>query len=488
MRFFLVPLLVCLVAACGPSTPEGPVEVAIISDDGALVEEGLRLSPAGQHMRGATIEGLVSIDPSGQIIPAVAERWIVTEDGLSYIFRLRNSQWPDGEPITADDVRQSLRESLRQLRGTSLGLDLAKIDEIRAMTGRVVEIRLTSPMPDFLRLLAQPEMGLRHAGLGAGPMVVEGEVVDGTVTLAALAPQQRGLPSQENWGEVARGVVLHAMPANQAVEAFSSGEVDLVLNGQLASLPLADTGPLTRGTVRLDAALGVFGLLVRNNAGVLSEPELREALAMGIDRGTLMQPFSIGGWRASTWIVPTSLSGDQGPQEERWNSLSMEERREIAARRIAAWERAESRDATVSIALPPGPGSDMLFTRLSRDLAQIGVTARRAAEGESVDLELYDRLARYYSPRWYLNQFNCRLDLGLCSEEADDLVDQSIVELDAVEKARLLQAANRTMTGANIFIPLGAPVRWSLVRGDIRGFEENSWGMHPLFHLADPTI
>ena len=120
--------------------------------------------------------------------------------------------------------------------------------------------------------------------------------------------------------------------------------------------------------------------------------------------------------------------------------------------------------------------------------AQVGINAVRATDESGADLELVDRLARYYSPRWFLNQFNCRLEIGLCSSEADDLVEQSIFETDLQAKQRLLLDAQAEMVRANIFIPLGAPVRWSLVRGDIRGFEENPWGLHPLFQLASPSI
>jgi oligopeptide transport system substrate-binding protein len=53
-------------------------------------------------------------------------------------------------------------------------------------------------------------------------------------------------------------------------------------------------------------------------------------------------------------------------------------------------------------------------------------------------------------------------------------------------KAQLLAAAHMQLIGSEVFIPLGAPVRWSLVRGNITGFEENRWGLHPLFPLSQP--
>lgn len=480
-------MLVLLLGACGPSSSDGPVQVAIIGDPSDLAEQGLRLSPAGQHLRAATTEGLVSLDAVGEVVPALAERWIVTDDGQSYIFRLRNSDWPDGRPITAEDVRRSLQQSVNRLSGTSLGLDLVKIGDIRAMTGRVIEIRLTSPMPDFLRLLAQPELGITRRGSGAGPMVAEIEARRGLARLQPMPPERLGLPAREDWEGSLRALVIRALPARSAAQAFSAGDVDIVLNGQIASFPLADTGPLSRGNLRLDPARGLFGLMVRSNRGMLADPLRREALAMAIDRDALLQPLNIGGWQASTWIVPAGLFGPGDNRQERWSNLSLDQRRAIARQRVASWSVPGGGRPRVRIGMPDGPGSDALFRQIARDFDQIGITATRVARGERGELELFDRLARYDSPLWYLNQFNCMFRNGICSPDADDLVAQSLVEADPLRKNQLLDAAHRELVASNAFISLGAPVRWSLVRGDIVGFEANEWGLHPLFPLSQPT-
>ena len=62
------------------------------------------------------------------------------------------------------------------------------------MTGRVIEIRLSSPMPDFLQLLAQPELGVLHRGMGAGPMELARDRAVARLTL--LPPEARGLPTR----------------------------------------------------------------------------------------------------------------------------------------------------------------------------------------------------------------------------------------------------------------------------------------------------
>ncbi|MGX7951450.1 ABC transporter substrate-binding protein [Tsuneonella sp. HG249] len=472
LAFLLAPLLV---AGCDSASDEGVIGIALIGEGGELFEPGLRLSMPAQQIRAATVEGLVSLDETGEVVPALAERWIVTDDGLSYIFRLRNSEWADGKPITAEQVREALRRTIRALAGTSLALDLAPVSEVRAMTGRVIEIRLTSPVPDFLQLLAQPELGVFHKGSGTGPMALDKR--NGAARLTVLPPEARGLPTRPDWREGTRPLAVRALEAGPAVAAFREGYVDLVLGGTLADLPLADVGPLSRGTVRLDAAQGLLGLRVVRTEGLLAEPERREALAMAIERETLLAPFNIAGWLPSTRIAPPAAAGNA---PERWAGQSIELRRGQAARRIAGY----AGDKSLRIALPEGPGSELLLREIATDWQAIGVTVTRAGEGERADLELIDVLARFGGRRWYLNQFACSVRRTLCSPEADELVRDAIREADPVARETMLAEAEARLTAKQGYIALGAPVRWSLVRGQIEGFSENRWAFHPLFPLA----
>jgi oligopeptide transport system substrate-binding protein len=469
-------------AACGSGSDGKEVDVAFIGTTDELFETKLRLAPAGQQIRSATTEGLVSLNEAGEVVPALAERWIVTEDGLSYIFRLRNTDWADGTELTGANVRSAMERNIQALRGTSLGLDLAKISEIRAMTGRVVEIRLDSPMPEFLQLLAQPELGLRRNRQGIGPMALtrQGDMA----LLDPIAPEMRGLASEEDWESRIRSVRVRALAAEKAVDAFDTGVVDAVFNGTLPFLPLADTGALSRGTVRLDAALGLFGLQVTRSRGLLASASGREAIAMAIDRPNLLEPFNIGGWVPTTRIVAPGLPGDQGNIGERWADLSLEQRQAEAARRVAAAAGTEGFSRKLVIAMPAGPGSDLLFRELAQDLLKAGLTLELARGDTAPDLRLVDRLARYADARWYLNQFNCSLKRGLCSAEADELLRRAARTSDPLATAGLLVEAEAQLTSTNAYIPIGAPIRWSLVRGGVRGFSENRWGLHPLFPLS----
>ncbi|MEO0907466.1 MAG: ABC transporter substrate-binding protein [Pseudomonadota bacterium] len=463
--------------------------MAVFGNSNSLFQQGVRLSNGAQHVRAATHEGLVALDPAGQVIPAIAERWIVTDDAMSYIFRLRDSAWPDGEEITAEDVQRELRGIIARLEGTSLGLDLAKVTDVRARTGRVVEVRLSGPMPEFLRLLAQPELGFaeRGSGAGTGPMIMSRDDDLGLARLSALPPEARGLPAREDWQALSRTLTVRAMPGQGAVDAFTSGEVDLLLNGTIATFPMAQLGPLSRGTVQVDPALGLFGLIFRSDAGMLADPRNREALSMAIDRAELIRPFGLGGWQASGWIVPPGLFNPARYPADRWDGATIEQRRAEARARIAQWQAGREDPVELRLGLPSGPGGDVLFEQLSSAWQSIGVRTLRVGMGEGAELELRDRLARYSSPRWFLNQLNCAIEIGLCSEAADALVRRSLGERDPQIKAQLLSDAHSELMAAEVFIPLGAPVRWSLVRGAVTGYQANRWGLHPLFPLTQPT-
>jgi ABC-type oligopeptide transport system substrate-binding subunit len=343
-------------------------------------------------------------------------------------------------------------------------------------------------MPDFLRLLAQPELALSHRGFQAGPMVIErpGKAAgrNAPTELTFRPPEMRGLPQEEGWRRYVRPVGLRALPAKPALAAFDRGEVDVVLGGTIASWPLADPGPLSRGNVRVDNVIGLFGLQVLRDRGFLAEPRNREALALAIDRSALTSHFNISGWVPSTRIVPAAIAGADAT--ERWAGIDAEQRRAAAASRVAAWRAGpgKGKAPVLTIALEDEPGFAMLYNELAAQLGKAGITLVRVVPGEAADLALVDRVARYAEPRWFLNQFNCSLRRGLCDSSADEAVQAALSAPDQKTRADDLARAEALLTEANVYIPIGAPLRWSMVRGNVDGFAANAWAWHPLPDMA----
>ncbi len=485
MRLTLPAALLILSITAAPtgcgSGRNNAVPVAVI---GALpgAAAATRSGIAAQLVRGATAEGLVGFDEQGRVIPALADRWIVTDDGQSYIFRLRDGKWPDGGAITGESARAALAQALAQQRGGAPGLDLGAIAEVRAMAGRVIELRLSRPEPDLLQLLAQPELGLLRKGRGAGPMQASAQ--QDWLALRAVPPEDRGMPQDEDWAERARQVELHGLSAANAIARFNEGSMALVLGGRIEDFPRVDIGGVSRGALRFDQVLGLFGLAVVHADGFLAAPENREVLALAIDREGLVGAFGLGNWTATTRLVTPGVDGDSGAVGERWPALDLEARQAEAARRVAAWRARGREQPTLRIALPAGPGGDILFSRLSGDLAAAGLAATRVGPAASADLRLIDRVATYARPAWFLNQLSCAARTGLCDSSADALAARARTEPDPAARLDLIAEAEAKLTQANTFIPFGAPIRWSLVGGGVTGFAVNRWGVHPLMPLA----
>ena len=477
----LLVLTAALPAGCG-KRDDGPVAVSVIGSDSAFAESrGVRLSPAAQTLRAATVEGLVGFDAEGRVVPALADRWIVTEGGQSYIFRLRAGEWPGGAPITGESAAGALRKAIAALRNTALGRDLAVIDEVRAMAGRVVEIRLLVPVPDFLDLLAQPELGLAPKGKGAGPMKLERQ--GPVAALEPLPPEARGMPAEEGWSKRVRPLRLRLEKGADAVTRFDDGYADIVLGGTADTLPLVRTFGLSRGNLRLDPVIGLFGLMVASRSGFLSEPANREALAMAIDREALVEEFKLNGWLPTTRIVSPEVGDDPGAVGERWVGMDIAARQRVAAQRVARWTSGKG-PTRLRIALPATPGGTLIFDRVRQDFEAIGLAAVRVDEGKAADLRLFDAVARYGRTAWFLNQLSCVAGRAVCSVDGDSAALAAATEPELAPRAKLLGEAEKQITEVNGFIPFARPLRWSLVRGDIAGFATNPWALHPLLPLT----
>lgn len=471
MRFALF-LLILVLAGCSRPRDDAVTVLMLDADRGGA-----------QAIRGATAEGLVGFDAEGQIVPALADRWIVTDDGQSYIFRLRDGTWADGSPLTGETARAALRQALAAARGTDLAPDLAVVDEVRAMASRVVEVRLSRPFPDFLQLLGRPELGLVHRGRGAGPMALRR---DGALAvLTPIAPERRGLPAVENWAARNRPVHLVGAGARAAIQRFDDDRAVVVLGGTFDQWPELAEVRLPAASVRIDPVVGLFGLAVLHHDGFLAEAENREAVAMAIDRDALATALRAPGWTPTTRLVSPGTDGDAGLVAERWTQQSIAARQAIAASRLTRWRSAHG-EVVLRIAVPRGLGGDILFARLSLDLAAAGFKTLRRRAGEPADLRLVDLVASYPRGDWFFAQLSCAARPEACSAAADAAHAAARGLADPAARARGLAGAEATLMAANDFIPLGTPLRWSLAAPDTAGFAANRAGVHALLPLASP--
>lgn len=401
MRAATILIATLLLAACHGGRGGGAIAVSAIGGQGDETA-----------IRAATGEGLVRLDREGQIIPGAAARWAILDDGLDYIFRI-----DDGAEVSAPFVARRLREALRRHRRNPDFAALGPVESIEAVTGTVVEMRLSQPQPDLLPLLAQSEFA-----------------VGGTADFRSGKPERGAIRLDPRPGEDALPVLLRTERVGRAVVRFQNGDADLVTGGTFNDLPVARAAQLERRSLRFDPATGLFGFAIRN-------PDLssavRTALSLAIDRDRIVARLGAPNRPKATTIAGSTLEPP------------------LAERRAAALALLKGQSVHIRVAVPRGPGARLLFAFAAQDWAKVGIDAEMVEpDARDSDLVLVDRVA----PPATLAILACAFAAGC----------------DPADRLALINPP---------FIPISAPVRWSLVAPGLDLFTENGLAAHPLDQL-----
>ena len=476
-------------SACGRESGE-VTRVGVVGAEPKLVDTvSSALSEGDALIRANLAQGLVRFDERGQVVPGLAERWNVSDDGLSYIFRLQTGEWPDGRKLKADEVARILERQLRPASSNPLKDTLGAVEQIVAMTDRVIEIRLKAPRPNLLQLLAQPEFGLVRARVGTGPFRIP--TVDDRAAIPTEELDGKGLliihririPDAEDPIEKVRVV---GGEARKLVAAFANGDLDLVLGGTVADLPIALGAKVPRGARRFDPVAGLFGLAPTGRNEALQDRDVRSLLNRAIDRQALIAGLHVGGLQPRATLLQAGMEGIGVPAQPAWLNQPRVERSssllDQARQLFGSIDR-----PTFRVALPSGPGGNYLLARLRYDWEPLGITVERATSPASADLVWVDEVAPSSSPAWMLRRFRCGV-AAICALEAEALLEEARATLDPVQRGQLLIEAGQIMDDAQLFLPVAAPIRWSLVSGRAPGFAENPFARHTLVGLMDPRL
>jgi oligopeptide transport system substrate-binding protein len=475
----LIPALALVPAACRDQ-PQGVIKAVVIGDAPKLRDPTRGpLAPADAALLQNVAQGLVRFDASGNIVPGLAERWNVSDDGLSYIFRLQSAQWPDGKKITAEQVAKLLKRQIAPRSRNPLKDTLGAVDDIVAMTDRVIEIRLLAPRPNLLSVLAQPEFAVLRDRYGSGPF---------KATLTGGAGGEVRLMRDVSQGDeekpIREEVLLSGAPPADAIGAFVANKTDLVLGGTFADLPLLLSVKLPRGALRFDPASGLFGLIPARAGGGIDDPDVRKLLSEALDRANFIAAIGVPGLGARATLLEPGLDGLPAPVIPTWLGTPLGDR--LADLKARSDRMFGKNKPVIRIALPDGPGADLLLQELARDWGAIGLNVERAAPGSPADFLLIDEVAPSTSPAWFVRRFHCGI-LPVCDAQADELMDAARQTPISQQRYALLAQAAARVDDAQLFIPITAPIRWSLISGRVQGFAGNRYARHTLTDLQQQS-
>jgi ABC-type oligopeptide transport system substrate-binding subunit/class 3 adenylate cyclase len=266
---------------------------------------------------------LVEAWPERTLVPSLAERWEISDDGLRYVFHLREGLlWSDGTPLTAHDVEFAIKRVLDpESPGSSVAIYFVLENGedtylgrntdwdavgVRALDDHTVEFRLSAPAPYFMSVMNRPDGGPqpRHAIDG----VADARVVSGAFEVAdrsddRLVLRRRGArPGNVAEVEFVREELSEALPA------YGREDLDMVLVRYTPRL--ADLMP---GAIHPDAAIGAAAwsgyIRFDHTDPVTRDLDFRRALAHAIDREALGAACPANVVVATGGVVPPALQG-----------------------------------------------------------------------------------------------------------------------------------------------------------------------------------
>lgn len=190
---------------------------------------------------------LVNLNADGQIEPALATEYTVSEDGLCYTFTLREGvKFHDGSVMTAEDVAFSLNTSAPLANGKAL---LINYDRAEVVDDKTVSVYLTAPYAGFINGVASrvgmifskayyeqvgPE-GYLSNPIGTGPYKLVSAVSGDTITLEAFDEYWGGAPA------IKKVYLKVISDASTQIIALENGDVDMLLSPAISSCLTLDT-------------------------------------------------------------------------------------------------------------------------------------------------------------------------------------------------------------------------------------------------------
>lgn len=260
--------------------------------------------PLDRQLVSLIFDGLTQVDAGGNIVPALAENWSVSEDGRTLRFVLRDDiAWHDGEPVTAADVvfTYGLMQD-ENFPGPAALKNLWQSVTITQIDDQTIEFVLTEPYAPFLSettrgvLPAHLLEGVTAASLAQHPFN-QSPVGTGPWMVAANQDwQQNGrlqlLPNPLFWREGTQIPTLEFQfypDETTLAEAFADGRVQAMNTVSPEMLPDVAAIPgvrlFTAESPRYTELLFNQG---ESGAPLLKSAEGRQALAYALDRNAVV--------------------------------------------------------------------------------------------------------------------------------------------------------------------------------------------------------
>ena len=337
-----VAALAVLAVGCGSDSDaggngNGVIDQVININWGAeppSLDPGLATDTTSGDVITNIMDPLVKLDKDLQPTPSLAKSWTVSKDGKTVTFELRDDgRWTNGDPVTAQDFEWSWKRTI----SPDLGADYAyqffgivgaaeynacekNCDAMRdkvgvkALDDHTLQVKLTSQQPWFVQQVAHHSFLAVHRAtvekFGRKWTEPQNIVTDGPFKLARWNHDSRlDLVKWNGWRN-ADQVKLQRINGSMitegttALRAFEAGELDT--SGQ--GLPPVDL-PRLKGTPEYAQYPGLGTYYYGLNVKTVPDVKQRRAMALAIDRQTIIDNIAQGDQAPATGFTPKGMPG-----------------------------------------------------------------------------------------------------------------------------------------------------------------------------------
>lgn len=317
-------LLILLLSCAGER--EEKVISGIIGSDLPSLDPALATDSISYLILSNTMEGMTAFSEEMEVIPALAERWEMLEDGKKFVFHLRNAMWSDGKPVTSYDFLFGWKRLLKPETGSEYAYFLYPVKGAekfnRGMTSeigvsapdsRTLIVELESPLVFFPALLAfmstypQREdlierFGERWLhpphGVYCGPFVIKSWRRDYLIELETN-------PYYRISGRRKKIKLFVVSDPSSAISLFKGGYIDY-MGVPSFLLHHLRKNQLGKGILTFPAFRGSY-VGFNTKKFPFDSPLVRKAFSMAIDRGEIIKIIG-SGIPATSWIPPGMLA------------------------------------------------------------------------------------------------------------------------------------------------------------------------------------
>lgn len=524
--FILFMIFISFIISCSNNKSEYGISIFInTGPEPNTIDPSINVTSDAIFYLMHTFEGLLEKDMNGKLIPGVAESWEISEDGLTYTFKLRtNSKWTDGKTVVAGDFVYSWQRVVDPATGSQYGYQHEPVKNAKAITAGdmpkeslgikaiddyTLEVQLEAPTAYFLELLTFPtfyplrkdiieqygdEWTLNadtYIGNGAFKLIERNR--DESLVMVKNT-------NYWNIEDIVPDKITFVLMENEtaSVAGVKAGSLHFA-----RSFPRQDIKTLqNEGLIVIKPRISSYYYCLNLTNEILKDVRVRRALSLAIDRNYIVEQITRGGEKPAGALVPFGISDYEGDFRENGGEYiditkdgyvkNVEEAKKLMAEAgypngegfpvmefkadpglhvkiFEAVQQMWKENLGIDVTLTQEEWAVFLQTRYDRNITM----ARGAWNGDFDDPVNFMALCLSYSPNNY----------SVYSNKAyDDMINEVMLSGDQKFRMQTMHKAEEMLMREEAIIPIYYYTEPLLVSPKLKDVYYDSLGFHKFHH------